>query len=325
MWAEVRFKVPLDYWAKLRLNRYLIMEVKECPICNLKDAAFFSQRDKYIFLKCDNCNLVFMDPLPNAKELTDNFYSKESGYHAKAVKNLKEIKKYGKKFTKVIDGLTRFKVAGNLLDVGCANGEFLFLAKKHGFDVQGAEANAYTADIAMNNGLTVFNGTLQEARFEDHYFSVIYLGDIIEHVTDPVALIKECKRILKKEGIFVVSTPNADCFWVLATQYICRWFVFPWSVLHPPYHLYLFSADNLRKLMNILDFKVLKVEYDSPSLRHELGVTGLLKKYKNEKSVKILLYAILVFSMYTIVYIISFLLKPFLKKDFEMIVFAENQ
>ena len=300
------------------------METKKCPICESGPVSFFLKKDEYPFSVCDTCHLVFMNPLPDSGHLIENVYSKESGYHSKSVKNLKEIKKYDKKFTKIINALNRFNITGNLLDVGCANGEFLSLAKKHGFDVYGVEANTHTADIAKNNGLPVFNGTLEEARFENNYFSVIYLGDIIEHVTDPVALLKECKRILKKEGMIVVSTPNIDCFWVLATQYVCCWFKFPWSVLHPPYHVYLFCEANFRKLMQMIDFKVLEVEYHTISLRHELGVTGLFKKYKREKSITALLYMALVFLSYAIIYGINFLLKPFLKKSFEMIVFAKN-
>ena len=298
---------------------------KKCIVCNSEYISFFSGRDKYVFLKCDDCGLVFMNSLPDHKELITSFYSKESGYHHKLVENLGKIRKYNKKFIQIINKLANFEIKGNLLDVGCANGEFLFLAKKQGFNIYGVEANTYTAGIAVNNGLNVFNGILEDANFKDNYFSVIYLGDIIEHVVDPVALLKECKRILKKEGIIIISTPNTDCFWVLATQFICHWFLFPWSVLIPPYHLYLFSKDNFKKLLYKFDFKILEIEYNNVSLRHELGGTGLLSKLKREKSIKILLYTVLVFSMYTIVYAVSFLLKPFLKKDFEMIVFAENQ
>ena len=251
-------------------------------------------------------------------------YSKESGYHAKLVKNLEEVKKYNKKFTKIIDALNRLGVAGSLLDVGCANGEFLFLAKKNGFDVYGVEANAYTASITANNGLPVFCGTLEQKNFNNNSFSVIYLGDIIEHVTDPVALLKECKRILKKGGVIVISTPNTDCFWVKATGRICHWLGFPWSVLLPPYHVYLFSEDNLKKLLGILDFNVLEIQYASASLRHELGGTGLLPKLKREKSIATALYTISVFFVYAAVYVTSFLVKPFSKKNFEMVVFAKT-
>ena len=300
------------------------MEIKECPICDLKYISFFSERDNCIFLQCDNCNLVFMNPLPDAQELIDNFYSKESGYHCKLVKNLEKIKRYDKKFIKIIDTLNNFKATGNLLDVGCANGEFLFLAKKYGFNAYGVEANTYTANIATSNGLNVFNGTLEEAKFKDNYFSVIYLGDIIEHVVDPVSLLRECKRILKKEGIIIISTPNIDCFWVKATQFVCYWFKLPWSVLLPYYHLYLFSEANLKKCMHKLNFEILEIKYNNVSLRHELGGTGLFKKYKNTKSVKMLIYTISVFSVYTIIYAFSFLFKPFFKKNFEMIVFAKK-
>ena len=301
------------------------MEIKECPIGDLGSVSFFSKRDGHVFLTCDTCHLVFMSPLPDAKELIGNFYSEESGYHSVVARDVKEIKKYSKKFTKVIDGLIRFNIRGNLLDVGCANGEFLSLAKKHGFNVQGIEVNDHTATIAASNGLPVFRGTLEEARFENNSFSAIYLGDVIEHVTDPVALLKECKRILKKEGVIVISTPNMDCFWVLATRYICRWLKFPWSVLLPPYHLYLFSQANMKTLLRTFNFEVLEIEYAHFPLRHELGGTGLLKKYRSEKSLAALLYMMLVFGMYVIVYVANFLLAPFLKKNFEMIVFAENQ
>ncbi|MBI1866589.1 MAG: class I SAM-dependent methyltransferase [Candidatus Staskawiczbacteria bacterium] len=302
-----------------------VKETKECPICNLSHISFFSKKDEYVFLKCDDCKLVFMNPLPDTKELIANFYSEESGYHHKLVENLKKIKKYDKNFIKIIDKLADFGIKGNLLDVGCANGEFLFLAKKYGFNVYGVEANAYTAGIAASNKLNVFNGFLEDANFKNNYFSVIYLGDIIEHVVDPLALLSECKRILKKGGIIVISTPNIDCFWFKATRFICHSLKMPWSVLIPPYHLYLFSEDNFKRFMHKLDFKTLEVEYGNVSLRHELGGTWLLPKLKKEKSIQMLLYTISVFSIYTVVYAASFLLKPFFKKDFEMIVFAENQ
>lgn len=296
----------------------------KCPICSLARPSFFSRKDGYAFVKCNMCHLIFMDPLPQAKELIRNYYSTESGYHCALPNDVKKIKKFSRKFTNVIRGLARFKMAGNLLDVGCANGEFLFLAKQHGFTPYGVEANAYTAKIASQNGFPVFNGTLEQMYFENAYFSVIYLGDVIEHVTNPIVLLKECKRILKKGGIMVVSTPNTDCFWVVVTQRICGWFKFPWSVLHPPYHVYLFSTANFKKLMHTLGFTVLETTYHHPSLRHELGVTGLLKKYKSGKSITALLYMTSVFFTYAIVYCINFLLKPFFKKDFEMIVFAKN-
>ena len=105
------------------------MEEKKCPVCDSENTSFFSEKNGYIFLRCDVCNLVLMDSLPDAKKLIDEFYSEKSGYHFKLVGNLAKIKKYKKKFTKVINKLTDLGITGNLLDVGCSNGEFLILAK----------------------------------------------------------------------------------------------------------------------------------------------------------------------------------------------------
>ena len=295
-----------------------------CFLCGSKNLSYFFRKNNYNFLKCKECRLVFMRPQPSLKKLILDFYSKKSGYHSKLDKNLNAIKKYNKKFVKIINRLVGLKLRGNLLDVGCANGEFLFLAKKKGFKTFGVEVNKDTADIAINNGLDVFNGTLEKANFKNNYFSVIYLGDVIEHVLNPAVLVKECRRILKKEGIIIISTPNMDCFWARTTELICRLFKFPWSILLPPYHLFLFSEYNFKKFICELNFKILEIKYYSCSLRHELGGTGLLGEFKKNKSVKALFYTLLVFLNYTAIYLISILAKPFLRKNFEMIVFAKK-
>ena len=100
---------------------------------------------------------------------------------------------------------------GNLLDVGCSNGEFLFLAKKRGFNSFGVEVNKNTANIAISNGLEVFHGKLEDAKFNDDYFSVVYLGDVIEHVEDPEALLKFAHRLLRPHGVLILETPDESC------------------------------------------------------------------------------------------------------------------
>lgn len=308
-------------------KKYVIDRImkKKCILCASKDLLYFSQKNNYDFLICKECGLVFVDNQPSLKTLIFDFYSEKSGYHSKLDKNLTAIKSHNKKFIKIIDRLVGLNLQGNLLDVGCSNGEFLFLAKKRGFKTFGVEVNKNTANIAINNGFKVFNGTLEEAKFKNNYFSVIFLGDIIEHVARPDMLVKECKRILKRGGIMVISTPNMDCFFAKATYVMCKLFRFPWSILRPPYHLFLFSESNLKKFISTLNFEILGITYNSCSLRHELGGTGLLKEFLKSKSMRALFYMVLVFLNYTVIYLASLLLKPFLKKDFEMLIFAKKQ
>jgi len=300
------------------------MKKNKCIICNSRNLFFIFKKNNYDLFKCNECGLIYVYPQPALNRLINDCYSQSSGYHLKLTKNLQKIKRYEKRFIRVLDKLDEFKIRGNLLDVGCSNGEFLFIAKRKGFNTYGVEVNKETAKIAIDNGFNVFNGILEDANFKDNYFSVIHLGSVIEHVPDPVALLKESKRVLKKGGIIIIFTPNLECFWARTTRLLYQWFNFPWSALIPPYHLFLFSHSNFKKLLCGMKFKILDTRYYGCSLRHELGATGLFRKVKEEKSIKRLLYSLLVFLIYTSIYFINFLIIPFQDKNFEMIIFAQN-
>ena len=202
------------------------MKKNKCIICNSRDLFFVFKKNNYNFFKCNKCGLIYVYPQPALNWLINNCYSQNSGYHSRLTKNLQKIKRYKKRFIRILDKLDEFKTSGNLLDVGCSNGEFLFMAKQKGFNAYGVEVNKETAKIATDNGFNVFNGTLEDANFKDNYFSVIHLGDVIEHVPDPVALLKESKRVLKRGGIIIISTVNLECFWARTTHLFYQWFNF---------------------------------------------------------------------------------------------------
>lgn len=76
-------------------------------------------------------------------------------------------------------------------------------------EVMGVEPDQEAVRIAREQfRLEIFQGTLEEARFPDDNFDAITLNHVIEHVTDPISLLTECRRILKPVGKLVVVTPN---------------------------------------------------------------------------------------------------------------------
>lgn len=298
--------------------------MKKCISCGLTDSFTPLKKDKYDLFSCPNCGLIFLYPQPSLKELVSDFYSSKAGYHVSLPKHLDKIKRYKRKFKKVLQKLGQLGIEGNILDVGCSNGEFLFLAKKQGFKAYGVEVNEDTANIALQEGFNVFKGILEDAKFQNEFFSAIYLGDIVEHVLDPIGLIAECNRILKKGGILIIATPNRDCFFAESTYMINKWFGFPWSVLVPPYHLFIFSINNLNKIVSKMNFKEVAVYYKAPSLRHELGSAGFIKDLRQKRSIGRSLYSLLGIFGYLAIYVLNLFLRPFLKKDFGMIVFFEK-
>ena len=97
-----------------------------------------------------------------------------------------------------------------LLDVGCSNGSFISAAQSLGIHAEGVEPAAAPAQAAMESGLKVHQGLLQDIHLPDTSFDVVTVFEVIEHLKDPLSLFKECHRILHKGGLLVIRTGNTD-------------------------------------------------------------------------------------------------------------------
>jgi SAM-dependent methyltransferase len=98
---------------------------------------------------------------------------------------------------------------GRLLDVGCAAGQFMEIAKSAGFTVSGIEINPAAAETArQRTGCQVFIIDLDNEVIPEVGYDVIVMLDLIEHVQDPLALLQRARRALAKNGRLVVFTPN---------------------------------------------------------------------------------------------------------------------
>jgi 2-polyprenyl-3-methyl-5-hydroxy-6-metoxy-1,4-benzoquinol methylase len=300
------------------------MKISQCLICQSPEIIDAYAKDGYSFFECSKCHVIFMNPQPSLAELSEDIYREKTGYHAKLERNLANLKKYKKRFTVALDEFKNMGVKGPMLDVACANGEFMFMAKQQGFDVQGVELNRDSAKVARDNGFTVFDGTLEQARFADNYFSLIHLGGVVEVVPDPVALLKECKRILKPGGVMAISNMNADSFWGKVTKKAYAWFALPWSLLVPKYRLFLFRDAEFEKLLLQLGFTVLKTHYYNGFLRHELGGTGVMQKFKKSKTLYNFLRVLIVFFVYAALHYITLAASLFSVKKFGTIVFVKK-
>ncbi len=147
--------------------------------------------------------------------------------------------------------LVPFRGTGRLLDVGCGSGAFADLLSRCGWKVQGIDRNERAIEIARRRGLRADCTTLEEAEFPDRSFDVIHLWHVLEHLTDPVATLKEIHRILDDDGLLVLGLPMIDSVGG-------RLFGPRWSYLEIPRHLSQFTRSSITETLRKAGFSVQK-------------------------------------------------------------------
>ena len=127
-----------------------------------------------------------------------------------------------------------------VLDIGCGSGVLLARMKSLGWQAEGVELDPDGVKAARARGVPVREGTLEQQAFPESHFDAVHSAHVIEHVYDPLSLLRECHRILKPGGRLVILTPNIE-------SWGHKRFGSAWLNLDPPRHLILFSGATLRR------------------------------------------------------------------------------
>lgn len=221
-----------------------------CPVClSLSLFKYKWQKDgQYQLLECSSCSLIFISPdgYPhNPKQQYEADETSPSEYY----KLTAEIDK--RNFARTIKELGHYQAPGTFLDVGANIGTFLGVAKELGWIGLGVEPNPKAVNIAKSAGLDNIQGF-----FDDNFVNwlrnnrpsisidAIHMGDVIEHVFDPLLLLRTAKKVLKPKGYLVIVTPDIDKF--LARKYQIK----------PKEHLVYFNKKSLRVALEKTGFDV---------------------------------------------------------------------
>lgn len=132
----------------------------------------------------------------------------------------------------------------SLLDIGCFDGVLLQeLQEKTRWQLIGVEQNDIAAQQARKKGLDIYTASAENVGnvINGKGFDIIFLGQTIEHLSDPLQVIQQLSDMLNPGGQLIVSTPN-----LYSSQ--IDLFGPTWSHWHPPYHRFIFSIDSLKLL-----------------------------------------------------------------------------
>lgn len=234
-------------------------ELTACPLCNstdihpkwcypLTEACDYSEifNPIRLWMYCEPCHHMFARHFPDLEKTfvpcddpTANLMATRTplfGY-----------------YSKILSKLAQYAQGSSLLEVGIGACECLLAARELGYDTFGIDVLDGQVHMARTKlGLDV--QTVDFLRFQcEKKFDVIIMGDVIEHVNDPVLAIEKAYNLLNDNGVIWISTPNFDgSFSVFAGHFD--------AMKREPYHLNYFSRFSLFSLLEKFGFT--PVEYN---------------------------------------------------------------
>jgi len=240
-----------------------------CALCGATTITLHCRLRRFSVYRCDACTLRFRHPLPDAAELramyederyheSVYFENARAGYDTDAP----EVRIYRRALADLAELAPPVQAEAGaptapsrrLLDVGCATGVFLDLARAAGWDVRGVELSARHAAYARDTfALDVWEGDFLAAPFAPASFDAITMWDFLEHVLDPRAVIAQARRLLAPGGLLLVFTIDSASLFNRLGDVLQRAtggrFARPLELLYDARHNYYFTAASLRRLL----------------------------------------------------------------------------
>ena len=185
-------------------------KLETVPACNVCHSDAIQQIDTECNLcRCKACEYVFDNPRPNQQEIRA-FYSQQGKYDSW----LSDAAARDALWQRRLKMMLRHHAAGNLLDVGTGIGQFLHQAKPYFSEVAGTEVSDSAIRIARERyGLSIEPGSIEELTLPNSSFDNVTLFHVLEHVPDPVRLMRRCHQLLRPKGIVVIAVPNDVLAW----------------------------------------------------------------------------------------------------------------
>jgi 2-polyprenyl-3-methyl-5-hydroxy-6-metoxy-1,4-benzoquinol methylase len=240
-----------------------------CNLCGGNGTERFARRKGMEIVRCRRCDLVFVNPRHNAKKLHQHYNSGQSS----RIQYYLDVECADRRtFAGILEAAAQLLPRkGRLLDIGPNIGTCLEVARQAGWETQGIEINAEAARYCREQrGLNVIAGQLEARTFPKGHFDLVLMGDVIEHLPNPLAVMKIVQGILKPGGLVIISTPNIASFAGRMLQ------------IKPEEHLYYFSPPTMTALLakaglEVVAIKPLDRYHNVTAMTHSTTLGGLFQ------------------------------------------------
>ena len=202
--------------------------------------------------RCASCGLLSQNPRRTSEAATEHYRQLDNAEAMDASTTPRRSA-----FALELARLESMTPGRRLLEVGCASGSFLVVARERGWDVCGVEPTEACVRFARaRHGLRVHAGVLEADAFGDERFDAITMTYVLEHVPDPSQVIGEAMRLLAPGGILCLTVPNCGS---LEVRLRLRFGAFSRSPEADAGHMFFFSRETLTRIVEKQGGRVIQV------------------------------------------------------------------
>jgi len=275
------------------MKRKLQTESINCPLCQKNDCKKFLTKFEMNLVRCRKCGLIYANPRIHESELSrryaSSFFFDEYLPAFEATSKRYDLTIIRSHFFLFLQLITKYYTPGKrFLDVGCGAGFFLKAAEEIGWEAEGVEISPVASDYAQNIvKVKVLEGKLEDLRLPAEKYDLVVLIETLEHLMNPLETLNEINRLLKKQGILIICTPDYKS---LSRLFLGN----NWAVLSPEEHFSVFTQKNLFRILQEAKFCVLGIRnllQFNPEYTHDkkrLGYFLFKNLYKKIKKLKIM-------------------------------------
>lgn len=214
-----------------------------CAVCGAFQFHMFNYR-LYHYHRCPNCWHVTTYPIPDKQTMAEHYARKFISGNYQLLREASQ--EYRQVYNDFIETLThQLRLHGlnfnglKVLDVGCFTGEFLQMLQSLGADVYGLELQSEAVEIANSNlPGRIMQADVDNADFPSTSFDIISLLGVIEHVVEPMRVLRRSMELLRPGGFMIIQTPNSASLLARVMRGL-------WPPYAPIEHVHLFSRQSL--------------------------------------------------------------------------------
>ena len=189
---------------------------RPCPACGSCEHTYlFESYDGYQYVECDHCGCWYV-PKVISGDLFEQYFKKVPSarkygdYTQAQFDDESAIEADSARFSGYYEDIAALfanRRGLRTLDIGCGVGNSLISASELGFEASGVEVNKNAIRVGQERGLKV---SPSESIPTDEKFDAVTSWEALEHISDPLAVLKTAAQKLSEDGVIAFTVPNLD-------------------------------------------------------------------------------------------------------------------